>query len=225
MAAFFSARTINVRDYQREFLDFAIERQVLRFGQFTLKSGRVSPYFFNAGLFNSGKALARLGKYYAAAIEASGIQFDTLFGPAYKGIPLASAAAIALAEHHNRDVPYCFNRKEAKDHGEGGSIVGSPLKGRILIVDDVITAGTAIRESMSLIEASGAKAAGVVIALDRQERGAGHLSAIQEVEQNYGLKVVSIVGLADVLEYLEGRQDMGAAVQAIRDYRKEYGIA
>jgi orotate phosphoribosyltransferase len=214
-----------VRDYQREFLDFAIERQVLRFGQFTLKSGRVSPYFFNAGLFNSGKALARLGKYYAAAIEASGIQFDTLFGPAYKGIPLASAAAISLAEHHNRDVPYCFNRKEAKDHGEGGSIVGSPLKGRILIVDDVITAGTAIRESMSLIETAGAKAAGVVIALDRQERGAGHLSAIQEVEQNYGLKVVSIVGLADVLEYLEGRQDMGAAVQAIRDYRKEYGIA
>jgi orotate phosphoribosyltransferase len=213
-----------MRDYQREFLDFAIERQVLRFGQFTLKSGRVSPYFFNAGLFNSGKALARLGRYYAAAIEASGIEFDTLFGPAYKGIPLASAAAIALAEHHNRDVPYCFNRKEAKDHGEGGNIVGSPLQGRVLIVDDVITAGTAIRESMTLIEAVGAKAAGVVIALDRQERGTGSLSAIQEVERNYGLKVVSIVGLAEVLEYLEARTGMESAVQAIRDYRTQYGI-
>jgi len=214
-----------MRDYQREFLDFAIERQVLRFGQFTLKSGRVSPYFFNAGLFNSGTALARLGRYYAAAIEASGLQFDVLFGPAYKGIPLASAAAVALAEHHNRDVPYCFNRKEAKDHGEGGSIVGAQLKGRVLIVDDVITAGTAIRESMGLIEAAGARAAGVVIALDRQERGTGHLSAIQEVEQNYGLKVVSIVGLAEVLEYLEGRTGMESAVQAIRDYRAQYGIA
>jgi orotate phosphoribosyltransferase len=214
-----------MRAYQKEFLDFAIERQVLRFGQFTLKSGRISPYFFNAGLFNSGKALARLGRYYAAAIEDSGIEFDTLFGPAYKGIPLASAAAIALAEHHDRDVPYCFNRKEAKDHGEGGNIVGSPLKGRVLIVDDVITAGTAIRESMSLIEEVGAKAAGVVIALDRQERGSGSLSAIQEVERNYGLKVVSIVGLGEVLEYLQARGGMDTAVEAIHGYRKQYGIA
>jgi orotate phosphoribosyltransferase len=214
-----------MRDYQREFLDFAIERDVLRFGEFKLKSGRISPYFFNAGLFNSGAALARLGRFYAAAIQASGMEFDTLFGPAYKGIPLASAAAISLAEGHGRDVPYCFNRKEAKDHGEGGNIVGAPLKGRVLIVDDVITAGTAIRESMTIIEGSGAKAAGVIIALDRQERGTGALSAIQEVERNYDLKVVSIVTLSDVLEYLEGRAGMDNAVATIREYRRQYGIA
>ncbi|MFA5530491.1 MAG: orotate phosphoribosyltransferase [Thiohalomonadaceae bacterium] len=212
-----------MHDYQREFLDFAISRGVLRFGQFTLKSGRVSPYFFNAGLFNSGATLARLGRYYAAAITNSGLAFDVLFGPAYKGIPLASAAAIALAEHHDRDLPYCFNRKEAKDHGEGGNIVGAPLAGRVLIVDDVITAGTAIRESMALIEATGAKAAGVVIALDRQERGTGELSAIQEVERNYGLQVISIVALADLIEYLE-EQGRTADVEAIRAYRAQYGI-
>jgi orotate phosphoribosyltransferase len=212
-----------MHDYQREFLDFAISRGVLRFGEFTLKSGRVSPYFFNAGLFNSGAALARLGRYYAAAIHNSGLAFDVLFGPAYKGIPLASAAAIALAENHHRDLPYCFNRKEAKDHGEGGSIVGAPLAGRVLIVDDVITAGTAIRESMGLIESAGATAAGVVIALDRQERGTGELSAIQEVERNYGLKVISIVTLADLIAYLE-EQGRGAEVEAIRAYRAQYGI-
>ncbi|MGE0082767.1 MAG: orotate phosphoribosyltransferase [Thiohalomonadaceae bacterium] len=212
-----------MHDYQREFLEFAISRGVLRFGQFTLKSGRVSPYFFNAGLFNSGAALARLGRYYAAAIANSGLAFDVLFGPAYKGIPLASAAAIALAEHHDRDLPYCFNRKEAKDHGEGGNIVGAPLAGRVLIVDDVITAGTAIRESMALIEATGARAVGVVIALDRQERGTGELSAIQEVERNYGLKVVSIVTLADLITYLE-EQGRTAEVEAIRAYRAQYGI-
>lgn len=212
-----------MHDYQREFLDFAISRGVLRFGEFTLKSGRVSPYFFNAGLFNSGAALARLGRYYAAAIHNSGLAFEVLFGPAYKGIPLASAAAIALAENHHRDLPYCFNRKEAKDHGEGGSIVGAPLAGRVLIVDDVITAGTAIRESMGLIESAGATAAGVVIALDRQERGTGELSAIQEVERNYGLKVISIVTLADLIAYLE-EQGRGAEVEAIRAYRAQYGI-
>ncbi|MCK9529261.1 MAG: orotate phosphoribosyltransferase [Gammaproteobacteria bacterium] len=212
-----------MHDYQREFLDFAISRGVLRFGQFTLKSGRVSPYFFNAGLFNSGAALARLGRYYAAAIHNSGLAFDVLFGPAYKGIPLASAAAIALAENHDRDLPYCFNRKEAKDHGEGGNIVGAPLAGRVLIVDDVITAGTAIRESMGLIEAAGATAAGVVIALDRQERGTGELSAIQEVERNYGLKVISIVTLADLDAYLE-EKGRSAEVEAIRAYRAQYGI-
>lgn len=213
-----------MHDYQREFLDFAISREVLRFGQFTLKSGRASPYFFNAGLFNSGAALARLGRYYAAAIASSGLAFDVLFGPAYKGIPLASAAAIALAEHHDRDLPYCFNRKEAKDHGEGGNIVGAPLAGRVLIVDDVITAGTAIRESMGLIEAAGAKAAGVVIALDRQERGTGELSAIQEVERNYGLKVISIVTLAELSQYLE-EKGRTTDVEAIRAYRAQYGIA
>lgn len=223
MAASLQARFTSMHDYQREFLDFAISRGVLRFGQFTLKSGRVSPYFFNAGLFNSGAALARLGRYYAAAITNSGLAFDVLFGPAYKGIPLASAAAIALAEHHDRDLPYCFNRKEAKDHGEGGNIVGAPLAGRVLIVDDVITAGTAIRESMALIEATGAKAAGVVIALDRQERGTGELSAIQEVERNYGLQVISIVTLADLIEYLE-EQGRTADVEAIRAYRAQYGI-
>ncbi|HEU5480363.1 MAG TPA: orotate phosphoribosyltransferase [Candidatus Tumulicola sp.] len=213
-----------MREFQRQFLDFAIERQVLRFGEFTLKSGRVSPYFMNTGLFNSGKALALLGRYYAAAIDASGLTFDTLFGPAYKGIPLASAAAIALAEQFGRDVPYSFNRKELKDHGEGGAIVGAPLQGRILIVDDVITAGTAIRESLAVIESAGARAVGVVVALDRQERGTNELSAIQEIERNYGLSVISIVGLGDVLEYLEGRSGMAHAVDAIRAYRAQYGV-
>ncbi|SDL53678.1 orotate phosphoribosyltransferase [Franzmannia pantelleriensis] len=215
-----------MQPYQREFIEFAIDQGVLRFGEFTLKSGRVSPYFFNAGLFKSGAALARLGRCYAQAIEASGLQADVLFGPAYKGIPLAATTAVALAEHHDRDLPFSFNRKEAKTHGEGGNIVGAPLEGRILIIDDVITAGTAIREVMALIEAAGAEAAGVVIALDRQERGAGELSAIQEVEQRYAMPVISIVTLDMVLEYLE--QHAGEAMQphaeAIRAYRDRYGI-
>nr|WP_298141321.1 orotate phosphoribosyltransferase [uncultured Pseudomonas sp.] len=210
--------------YQREFIRFAIERGVLRFGQFTLKSGRTSPYFFNAGLFDSGLALAQLGRFYAAAVVDSGIDFDVLFGPAYKGIPLAATTAVALAEHHQRDVPWCFNRKEAKDHGEGGTLVGAPLAGRVLIVDDVITAGTAIREVMQIIQAQGAQAAGVLIALNRQERGQGELSAIQEVERDFGMPVVSIVSLEQVLEYLAGDAELKQYLPAVQAYRAEYGI-
>jgi orotate phosphoribosyltransferase len=210
--------------YQREFIRFAIQRGVLRFGQFTLKSGRTSPYFFNAGLFDSGLALAQLGRFYAAAVVDSGIAFDVLFGPAYKGIPLAATTAVALAEHHQRDVPWCFNRKEAKDHGEGGSLVGAPLAGRVLIVDDVITAGTAIREVMQIIQAQGAQAAGVLIALNRQERGRGELSAIQEVERDFGMPVVSIVSLEQVLEYLAGDAELKQYLPAVESYRAEYGI-
>ena len=210
--------------YQREFIRFAIERGVLRFGEFTLKSGRTSPYFFNAGLFNSGSALAQLGRFYAAAVVDSGIDFDVIFGPAYKGIPLAAATAISLAEHHQRDLPWCFNRKEAKDHGEGGTLVGAPLTGRVLIVDDVITAGTAIREVMQIIQAQGAEAAGVLIALNRQERGQGQLSAIQEVEQDYGMPVVSIVSLAQVLEFLGQDEQLKRHLPAVEAYRDEYGI-
>ncbi|MBE7926201.1 orotate phosphoribosyltransferase [Pseudomonas saudiphocaensis] len=210
--------------YQREFIRFAIERGVLRFGEFTLKSGRTSPYFFNAGLFNSGSALAQLGRFYAAAIVDSGIEFDVVFGPAYKGIPLAAATAISLAEHHQRDLPWCFNRKEAKDHGEGGTLVGSPLTGRVLIVDDVITAGTAIREVMQIIQAQNAQAAGVLIALDRQERGQGELSAIQEVERDYQMPVVSIVSLTQVLEYLADDAQLKQHLPAVQAYRERYGI-
>lgn len=213
-----------MHDYQREFIRFAIERGVLRFGEFTLKSGRTSPYFFNAGLFNSGVALAQLGRFYAAAIEDSGIDFDVLFGPAYKGIPLAASAAIALAEQYQRDLPWCFNRKEAKAHGEGGSLVGAPLEGRVLIVDDVITAGTAIREVMHLINAQGALAAGVLIALNRQERGSGELSAIQEVERDFGIPVVSIVGLDQVMEYLTADPELKKYQAAVEAYRGQYGI-
>ncbi|MDP2245260.1 orotate phosphoribosyltransferase [Pseudomonas sp.] len=210
--------------YQRDFIRFAIERGVLRFGQFTLKSGRISPYFFNAGLFDSGLALARLGRFYAAAVVDSGISFDVLFGPAYKGIPLAATTAVALAEHHQRDVPWCFNRKEAKDHGEGGTLVGAPLAGKVLIVDDVITAGTAIREVMQIIQAQGAQAAGVLIALNRQERGRGELSAIQEVERDFGMPVVSIVSLELVLEYLADDAELKQYLPAVQAYRTEYGI-
>ena len=210
--------------YQREFIRFAIERGVLRFGQFTLKSGRTSPYFFNAGLFDSGLALAQLGRFYAAAIVDSGIDFDVLFGPAYKGIPLAATTAVALAEHHGRDTPWCFNRKEAKDHGEGGTLVGAPLTGRVLIVDDVITAGTAIREVMQIIQGQGAQAAGVLIALNRQERGQGELSAIQEVERDFGMPVVSIVSLQQVLEYLADDAQLKHYLPAVEAYRAEYGI-
>ncbi|MGB4074413.1 orotate phosphoribosyltransferase [Pseudomonas sp.] len=210
--------------YQRDFIRFAIERGVLRFGQFTLKSGRISPYFFNAGLFDSGLALAQLGRFYAAAIVDSGIDFDVLFGPAYKGIPLAATSAVALAEHHQRDMPWCFNRKEAKDHGEGGTLVGAPLAGKVLIIDDVITAGTAIREVMQIIQAQGAQAAGVLIALNRQERGKGELSAIQEVERDYGMPVVSIVSLEQVLEYLAEDAELKQYLPAVEAYRAEYGI-
>ncbi|PKQ39584.1 orotate phosphoribosyltransferase [Pseudomonas sp. YY-1] len=210
--------------YQRDFIRFAIERGVLRFGQFTLKSGRTSPYFFNAGLFDSGLALAQLGRFYAAAIVDSGIDFDVLFGPAYKGIPLAATTAVALAEHHQRDLPWCFNRKEAKDHGEGGTLVGAPLKGRVLIVDDVITAGTAIREVMQIIQGQSAQAAGTLIALNRQERGQGELSAIQEVERDFGMPVVSIVSLEQVLEYLAGDAELKQYLPAVETYRAEYGI-
>ncbi|HMW30512.1 orotate phosphoribosyltransferase [Plasticicumulans sp.] len=213
-----------MQPYQRDFLDFAVSRGVLRFGEFTLKSGRISPYFFNAGLFNTGGALARLGRAYAQAITDAGIDYDLLFGPAYKGIPLAAATSVQLIEQYGRDVPWCFNRKEAKDHGEGGQTVGAPLAGRVLIIDDVITAGTAIRESLLLIAAHGAEPAGVVIALDRQERGLGERSAIQEVEQNYGIPVISIVTLADLIDYVAGRPDFAAHETAIRAYRERYGV-
>ncbi|KAA8695018.1 orotate phosphoribosyltransferase [Pseudomonas syringae pv. tagetis] len=210
--------------YQRDFIRFAIDRGVLRFGEFTLKSGRTSPYFFNAGLFNSGSALAQLGRFYAAAVVESGIAFDVLFGPAYKGIPLASATAVALAEHHDRDLPWCFNRKEAKAHGEGGSLVGSPLVGNVLIIDDVITAGTAIREVMQIIKDQNATAAGVLIALNRQERGNGELSAIQEVERDFAIPVVSIVSLNQVLEFLADDPQLKQHLPAVEAYRAQYGI-
>ncbi len=213
-----------MKAYQREFIEFALEKQVLKFGEFTLKSGRKSPYFFNAGLFSSGRDLARLGRYYAAALMDAGIEFDVLFGPAYKGIPIAAATAVQLAELHDRDLPWCFNRKEAKDHGEGGHLVGSPLQGRIMLVDDVITAGTAIRESMSLIQANGAELAGVLIALDRQEKGRGELSAIQEVERDYGAKVIAIVTLGDLVRYLEEKPELAAHLEQVRAYRAQYGI-
>lgn len=213
-----------MKAFQQEFIEFALSRQVLKFGSFTLKSGRTSPYFFNAGLFNTGGDLAKLGRFYAAALMDAGIDFDVLFGPAYKGIPIATTTAVALAEHHGHDVPYCFNRKEAKTHGEGGSLVGSPLKGRIMLVDDVITAGTAIRESMEIIQAQGAALAGVLIALDRQERGKGELSAIQEVERDFGTKVVSIIGLKDLIQYLEGKPEMAAHLDAVKAYRTEFGV-
>jgi orotate phosphoribosyltransferase len=211
--------------YQRDFIALALERRALRFGAFTLKSGRASPYFFNAGLFNDGAALARLGRCYAAALGASGVEFDMLFGPAYKGIPLVAATAIALAEHHGRNVPWAFNRKEAKDHGEAGSVVGSPLAGRVVIVDDVITAGTAIRESVELIRRAGAQPVAVALALDRQERGQGARSAVQEVEAELALRCVSILDLAGLIQALAAGGGASAAeLQALRDYRAHYGI-
>ena len=213
-----------MKAFQQAFIEFAIARGVLKFGEFTLKSGRKSPYFFNAGLFNRGGDLARLGRYYADALTDAGIDFDVLFGPAYKGIPIATTTAVALADHHDMDVPYCFNRKEAKAHGEGGNLVGSPLEGKVMLVDDVITAGTAIRESMTLIAANEAVLAGVLIALDRQERGTGELSAIQEVERDYNTKVVSIVSLADVVTYLKSAGGYDEAISAIEAYRANYGI-
>ncbi len=212
-----------MKDYQADFLQFAIDQDVLRFGAFTLKSGRTSPYFFNAGLFDTGRALAELGRFYARAVVDSGIGFDMLFGPAYKGIPLAATTAVALADHHQRDVPYAFNRKEAKDHGEGGNIVGAPLSGRVLIVDDVITAGTAIREAVEIIRAAGAEPVGVVVCMDRQERGRGELSAIQEVERDLGLSVASIAALDDLIEFLGTREGREADLERMRGYRAEYG--
>ena len=217
-----------MKAYQREFIEFALRKQVLRFGEFTLKSGRKSPYFFNAGLFNTGRDLAQLGRFYAAALNESGVEFDLLFGPAYKGIPIATTTAVALADHYDRDVPYCFNRKEAKTHGEGGNLVGSALQGRVMLVDAVITAGTAIRESMEIIAANQATLAGVMIALNRMERGQGELSAIQEVERDYGCQVIAIITLNDLISYLEeqvaSQPELAPHLDAVRAYRAEYGV-
>ena len=210
-------------DFSEDSIAFACERGVLRFGEFKTKAGRLSPYFFNAGSFNDGAALARLCDFSARAILASGIVFDTLFGPAYKGIPLVAGSAIALALA-GRNVPYCFNRKEAKDHGEGGTLIGAPLSGRVLIIDDVISAGTSVRESVELIRAAGAVPAGVVIALDRMERGSGELSAVQEVERGYGIPVVSVANLDDLIAYLEGNPELERSLLAVTEYRGKYGV-
>jgi len=213
-----------MRGYKREFIELALELGVLRFGEFTLKSGRVSPYFFNAGLFNTGYAAAKLGRFYAEAIAQSDMRFDMLFGPAYKGIPLATLAAASLAEQHDIDVPYSFNRKEAKAHGEGGSIVGAPLSGDVLIVDDVITAGTAVREAYQIISAAGAKVTGLVISLDRQERGQGPFSAVQELKQSLDIPVVSIVQLDDLINLLEESSEYEEFLEPVLNYRKQYGV-
>jgi orotate phosphoribosyltransferase len=218
-----------MQEYQLTFLDLALKRDALRFGRFTLKSGRESPYFFNAGLFSDGEAAAVLGGCYAAAIVHSGIGFDMIFGPAYKGIPLATATVVALSSTHGRSVPYAFNRKEAKDHGEGGRVVGSALTGRVLIIDDVITAGTAVRDSLDIIRAAGATPVGVALALDRQERGQGPLSAVQELEKDYGLKCVSIVTLADLIEALARpiggqRRISDEQLTALAAYQSRYGV-
>ena len=210
-------------DFTAQFIDFAIKKQVLRFGEFKTKAGRLSPYFFNAGLFNDGESLMKLGEFYAAAILKSGVQFDMLFGPAYKGITLAASISIALARQgHN--LPYAYNRKEAKDHGEGGTIVGAPLKGRVLIVDDVISAGTSVRESVEMIKAAGATPAGVAIAIDRQERGLGALSAVQEVEKDSGMPVIKIATLADLITFLDGAADLAEHKPAVQAYRSQYGV-
>lgn len=211
-------------DASRDFIAFACQLGVLRFGEFTTKAGRLSPYFFNAGLFNDGDSLGRLSGFYALAIESSQIGFDVLFGPAYKGIPLVAATAVAMAAR-GRNLPFAFNRKEAKDHGEGGTLIGAPLQGRVLIVDDVISAGTSIRESVDLIRRAGAEPAGVVIALDRQERGTGDLSAVQEVERSYGIPVIAVATLADLIDYLSGHPDLERNLDAVRRYREAYGVA
>ncbi len=213
-----------MQDYKQQFIEFALSRNVLKFGEFTLKSGRISPYFFNAGLFNTGKDLARLGEFYAAAIQAANIRYDVLFGPAYKGIPIATTVAIALSNQFGIDKPVCFNRKEAKDHGEGGNLIGSPLQGEILLVDDVITAGTAIRESMRLIEINHARLSAVMIALNRQERGKGELSAIQEVERDYHCQVFSIINLSDLLQFLQTNPKYQQYLPAMRAYWQQYGV-
>lgn len=214
-----------MQNYQRDFIELAIKQGVLKFGEFTLKSGRVSPYFFNAGLFNTGKALAEIGRFYAAALENAGVNYDVIFGPAYKGIPLATTLSVALFDQYGKDVPYVFNRKEAKAHGEGGTLVGSALEGRVLIVDDVITAGTAIREVMSMIEAApDAKPAATLIALDRQEKGKADESAIQEVERDYGIPVISIVKLEQVLAYVVDQPELKQYASSIEAYREKYGV-
>ena len=213
-----------MRGYKREFIELALELGVLRFGEFTLKSGRVSPYFFNAALFNTGYAAAKLGRFYATAIAESRVRFDMIFGPAYKGIPLAALAASSLAEHHDIDVPYSFNRKEVKAHGEGGSVVGAPLSGQILIVDDVITAGTAVREVYQIISQAGAEIAGLVISLDRQERGQGAFSAVQELKQSLGIPVISIVQLDDLIDILEESSEYEQYLEPVLAYRKQYGV-
>jgi len=211
--------------FQQDFIELALECEVLQFGEFELKSGRISPYFFNAGRFSTGGALARLGRCYAAALHASGVHVDMLFGPAYKGIPLVSTTAVALSEQHGVDLPFAFNRKEAKTHGEGGNIVGAPLAGDVVVIDDVMTAGTAIRESMAILNESGARGAGVVIGLDRCERGDGERSAVQQVEQDWGLTVVSVVSLHDIIDWVESNPEMAQHREALERYRKSYGVA
>lgn len=213
-----------MEQYKHNFIKFALSRQVLKFGEFTLKSGRKSPYFFNAGLFNTGYDLAKLGEFYAQAIQVSQLDYDVLFGPAYKGIPIATTVAVALSNHFNIDKPCCFNRKETKDHGEGGNLIGAPLKGNILLVDDVITAGTAIRESMEIIQANQAKLAGVLIALNRKEKGKGELSAIQEVERDYACQVFSIVDFDDLVQFIEKSPEYAPFLPAMKAYREQYGV-
>lgn len=213
-----------MENYKQQFIEFALARQVLKFGEFTLKSGRVSPYFFNAGLFNQGADLARLGEFYAAALQDAGLQYDMIFGPAYKGIPIATAVSIALFNRFDINKPVCFNRKETKDHGEGGNLIGSPLRGKVLLVDDVITAGTAIRESMQIIQANEAQLSAVLIALNRQERGNGELSAIQEVERDYQCEVLSIIDFADLMAFIETQPEYQQYLPAMRAYREQYGI-
>lgn len=214
-----------MKNYQQEFLDFAIANDVLKFGEFTLKSGRLSPYFFNFGLFQTGSSLAKLGDYYAQAIVDSGLEFDMLFGPAYKGIPLVAVVSATLYEKHGVDLPYAYNRKEAKDHGEGGIIVGAPLSGKVLIVDDVISAGTACREAADIVQAHNAELAGICISLDRQERGTGELSAVQEVEESYGIKVIKIIGLDNVIQHIQETAEDPALLGKISNYRIEYGVS
>jgi len=213
-----------MKQYQQDFIEFALETGVLRFGSFTLKSGRISPYFFNSGLFNTGASLARLGRFYAQAITESNLDYDVLFGPAYKGIPLASTTVVALADQHQRDVPYVFNRKEKKDHGEGGQLVGADLNGKVLIIDDVISAGTSVRESVTIIKAENAAPTGVIIALDRQERGQDSRSAIQEVEAEHHIPVVSIICLDDLLSYLQNNAELAEHLPAVEAYRQQYGV-
>ncbi|MBE9526842.1 MAG: orotate phosphoribosyltransferase [Proteobacteria bacterium] len=212
-----------MQDYQYNFIKFALDKGVLRFGEFTLKSGRISPYFFNSGLFDTGGSLAQLGRFYASALVDSQVEFDMLFGPAYKGIPLASTCSIALADEHQKDLPYSFNRKEAKDHGEGGTIVGSALENKVMIIDDVISAGTSVRESIDLINQANASPAGVVIALDRQEVGKGDISAIQEIEESYNIPVVSIIKLEHLITYLQDNTELEEYYDKVKSYREKYG--
>jgi orotate phosphoribosyltransferase len=213
-----------MRAYQKEFVELVLEIEVLKFGEFELKSGRVSPYFFNSGLFNTGYAVAKLGHAYAAAVENIDFEFDMLFGPAYKGIPLVVLTAAALVEHNDIDLPFCFNRKEAKTHGEGGALIGAPINGRVLILDDVITAGTAIRDAIEIIRGAGGEPAGILIALDRQERGTGELSAVQQVHRDFGIPVVSILQLDDLIDHLETSEEYGGHLRAVQEYRQRYGV-